>query len=249
MARPIQPINHQHIPVITIDGPSGTGKGTISHQLAHHLGWHYLDSGAIYRVLAWVADRNHADFNDVSVLVALAHELNLSFEVDEHLNSRTYLASQDISALIRTEGCGQNASKIAVMPEVRAALLERQRAFAVLPGLVTDGRDMGTVVFPEADLKLFLHASVEERANRRFLQLQNKQNGDSLAQVIDQLAERDARDSQRAHSPLIPANDAILIDTTNLSIDQVFSKVLFFVMGSDICTKQKGEGGTSHSSI
>lgn len=230
MVRSNETINTPHIPVITIDGPSGTGKGTISHRLAQHLGWHYLDSGAIYRVLAWVVEAHHVDVNDVNKLVALSRSLRLAFEIDDYLNSRTFLDDQDISAYIRTEICGQNASRIAVIPEVRAALLERQRAFAVSPGLVTDGRDMGTVVFPDADLKLFLFASVEERANRRYLQLQNKQNNDNLAQVVDQLVERDARDSKRAHAPLMPAENAIQIDTTSLSVDQVFAKVLDLVI-------------------
>ena len=227
-------IYQHHVPVITIDGPSGTGKGTISHQLAHHLGWHYLDSGALYRVLAWAAVQARTDFDDVSALVKLALNLNLSFEVDNHCYSRTYFNDQDISALIRSEVCGQNASKIAVIQDVRDALLERQRAFAVEPGLVTDGRDMGTVVFPLADLKLFLYASVEERANRRFLQLKKKQNDDNLAQVIAQLVERDARDSDRAHSPLKPAENAVQIDTTRLSVEQVFDEVLDLVQKSAI---------------
>ncbi len=217
---------HQHVPVVTIDGPSGTGKGTICHQVAHYLGWHYLDSGAIYRVLAWVAETKRVDLNDARALAALAHDLRLSFGIDEDMNSRAYIEEKDISEFIRTEICGQNASKIAVIPEVRAALLEKQRAFAVSPGLVTDGRDMGTVVFPNADLKIFLYASVEERARRRFLQLQKKQNNDTIAQVIDQLAERDARDSSRLHAPLISADNAIQIDTTSLSIEQVFAKVV-----------------------
>lgn len=217
---------HQHVPVVTIDGPSGTGKGTICHQVAHHFGWHYLDSGAIYRVLAWVVESQHIEFNDTTAITALARDLQLSFGIDEHMNSRAYINDLDITDFIRTEACGQNASKIAVIPEVRAALLEKQRAFAVLPGLVTDGRDMGTVVFPQADLKIYLYASVEERARRRFLQLQKSQNSDTIAQVIDQLAERDARDSNRLHAPLVSAENAVQIDTTHLSIEQVLAKVI-----------------------
>lgn len=227
-------INKQPIPVITIDGPSGTGKGTISHRLAYHLRWHYLDSGALYRVLAWVAEERDVDFNDVNGLVNLARHLNLTFEIDQHWYTWTCLDGQNINPFIRTEACGKNASKIAVIPDVRAALFDRQRAFAISPGLVTDGRDMGTVVFPDAALKIYLHASIEERANRRLLQLKNKQNDDTLAQVIKQLAERDARDSDRAHSPLKPAEDAVQIDTTSLSIEQVFAAVLNLVKKANI---------------
>lgn len=221
-----KPVKKHHVPIITIDGPSGTGKGTISHRLADHLHWHYLDSGALYRVLAWVVKTRGVDFDDVAAITALAHELRLSFEVDDEWNNHVYVDGYDISALIRTENCGQNASKISVMLDVREALLERQRAFAVLPGLVTDGRDMGTVVFPDADLKIFLFASTEERARRRFLQLQKTQKESTLAHVIDQLNERDARDSERAHSPLVPALNATQIDTTHLSIDDVLATVL-----------------------
>lgn len=222
-------LNNQHIPIITIDGPSGTGKGTICHKIAHHLGWHYLDSGTLYRVLAWSALNNNVDFNDVNALVALALKLSLTFEVDASLESHTYSDGQEITEDIRTEACSQNASKIAAIPEVRVALLARQRAFVEEPGLVTDGRDMGTVVFPCADIKIFLFASVEERARRRFLQLKSKENNVTIAQVIEQLTERDARDTQRACAPLIPAENAIQIDTTGLSVDQVFDKVLSFV--------------------
>lgn len=217
------------VPIITIDGPSGTGKGTISHRLASYLNWHFLDSGAIYRVLALAAVKQSIGFNDIDQLVVLANHLDLRFEIDPGQSSHIFLDGQNISADIRTEECGQNASKIAVIPEVREALLGRQRAFAVPPGLVTDGRDMGTVVFPNAKLKIYLDASLEERAKRRFLQLKESGNNASLAQVVDELIKRDARDSARVHSPLRPAADAVLIDTTGLTVVQVFNNVLQLV--------------------
>lgn len=217
------------VPVITIDGPSGTGKGTICHKLANHLGWHFLDSGALYRVLAFAAIKRNVDFNDIAKLVTLAHALNLRFAVDANHNSIVLLDEQNITQDIRTEQCGQNASKIAVIPDVRQALLARQRAFAVTPGLVTDGRDMGTVVFPNALLKIYLYASTEERAARRYLQLKESGNDASLAQVVDELVKRDARDTARAHSPLKPAEDAVQIDTTGLTVVQVFDNVLQLV--------------------
>lgn len=219
-------MNHNiKIPVITLDGPSGTGKGTLCHMLAEHLGWHFLDSGAIYRVLAYAARKKGVDFGDVKNLVALAHTLNLRFV----LGGLVLLDEEDISDAIRTERCGQEASQIAVIPEVRDALLARQRAFATLPGLVTDGRDMGTVVFPDAILKIYLYASAEERAKRRYLQLKDSGNGASLAEVVDELAKRDTRDTERTHAPLKPALDSVQIDTTGLTIVQVFESVLYFV--------------------
>ena len=213
-------------PVITIDGPSGTGKGTLCHMLAAHLSWNFLDSGALYRVLALAAVKRAIDFSDVEGLASLAQMLDLRFKVDSEQNSIVVLDGTNITKAIRTEESGQNASKIAVIPEVRRALLARQRAFAVRPGLVTDGRDMGTVVFPDAILKIYLYASTEERAARRYLQLKKNGNDDSLAQVVDELVKRDARDTERAYSPLMPAKDAVQIDTTGLSIDQVFASVL-----------------------
>lgn len=219
-------MSRQHVPVITLDGPSGTGKGTLCHLLAEHLGWHFLDSGAIYRVLAFAAIKYRIDLTDVEQLVVQAHQLNLSFEVCPESHCIVYLDGQDISHDIRTEQCGQDASKIAVIPDVRAALLARQRAFAISPGLVTDGRDMGTVVFPDAILKIYLSASVDERANRRYLQLKESGNNVSLAQVVNELAKRDARDTQRTHAPLKPAEDSVFVDTTGLKISQVFDFVL-----------------------
>ena len=212
----------EKVPVITLDGPSGTGKGTLCHLLAEHFNWHFLDSGALYRVLAYAARKYGILLTDVASLAILARDLHLRFVV----GGVVLLDDEDISDAIRTESCGQEASIIAAFPDVRAALLERQRAFAVLPGLVTDGRDMGTVVFPDADFKIFLYASAQERAMRRYLQLKEKGNDVSLAKVVDELAERDARDTARTHSPLIPAQDSEQIDTTGLTVVQVFNKIL-----------------------
>ena len=222
-------MNKQQIPVITLDGPSGTGKGTLCHRLAEHLGWHFLDSGALYRVLAFAARKQAIEFTAIDTLVLQAHALNLSFGVDAQQSGLVFLDGQEISQSIRAEQCGQDASKVAAIPAVRDALLARQRAFAVSPGLVTDGRDMGTVVFPGAILKIYLYASAEERATRRYLQLKNSGNDVSLAKVVNELAERDTRDTARSRSPLKPADDAVLVDTTGLTIDQVFDKVLQLV--------------------
>lgn len=217
------------IPVVTLDGPSGTGKGTICHMLANHLDWHVLDSGCLYRVLAYAVKKNAVNFDDISSIVKLAYGLNIRFETDPHLKSTVILDNEDVFDHIRSEECGQDASIIAVVPEIRDALLARQRAFAILPGLVTDGRDMGTVVFPGAILKIYLYASAEARAERRFFQLKENGINVSLAQVIDELAKRDARDMGRQYAPLKPANDAFQLDTTGLTIVQVFDNVLKLV--------------------
>jgi cytidylate kinase len=214
------------VPVITLDGPSGTGKGTLCHLLAKHLHWNVLDSGAIYRVLAYAARKHNIQAHEVERLTVLARSLNLHFKCSENNSSQTILDEEDVSVAIRSEQCGQDASQIAVIPEVRQALLDRQRSFAQPPGLVTDGRDMGTVVFPKAILKIFLYANEEERANRRYLQLKEKENNVSLAQVVEELVKRDTRDTARTHAPLIPAADAVKIDTTSLTIVQVFNTVL-----------------------
>lgn len=222
---------NNEVPVITLDGPSGTGKGTICHLLAEHLGYHVLDSGSLYRVLAYAARQKGIDFSQTEALVKLAVQLNLQFKIGPEQQSQVLLDGQDIATEIRTEQNGQDASRIAVIPEVREALLERQRAFAIAPGLVTDGRDMGTVVFPKAILKIYLYASAEERAARRYFQLKEKGIDASLAEVVEELAKRDARDTQRLHAPLKPAEDAVLVDTTGLSIVQVFKSILELVDG------------------
>lgn len=217
------------VPVITLDGPSGTGKGTICHLLAKHLHWNMLDSGAIYRVLAYAARKKGITSDEIEKLSDLAHSLDLRFESSSDYETKVYLEQENISQKIRTEQCGQDASQIAIIPEVRKALLDRQREFATPPGLVTDGRDMGTVVFPDALLKVFLYANEEERANRRYLQLKEKEINVSLAQVVEELVKRDTRDTARTHAPLKPAEDAVLIDTTGLTIVQVFNNVLELV--------------------
>lgn len=218
--------NDSKVPVITIDGPSGTGKGTLCHMLAEHLDWQVLDSGSIYRVLAFSARKQGIIFTDTAAMLHLARHLNVQFEANPHEQNIVILDGENVYDKLRSEQCGQDASVIAMVPEIREALLARQRAFAILPGLVTDGRDMGTVVFPDAVLKIFLFASEEERARRRYFQLKAKSIDVSLPQVIDELAKRDARDSARLHAPLKPAEDAVLIDTTGLSIVQVYENVL-----------------------
>lgn len=219
-------MNKQQVPVITIDGPSGTGKGTICRLVAKHLGWNMLDSGAIYRVLAYAAREKAVRLSEVSRLVELALALDLNFSISHDEDPRVILEGNDVSEGIRSEQCGQDASQIAAIPEIREALLKRQRDFAQAPGLVTDGRDMGTVVFPTAILKIFLYANEEERANRRYLQLKKKQINVSLAQVVEELAKRDTRDSARMYAPLKAAEDAVQLDTTGLSIVQVLDHVL-----------------------
>ena len=215
------------VPIITIDGPSGTGKGTLCYRLAHQLGWHALDSGAIYRVLAYAVREKNILQEDVHRMVELARTLDLRFAYDDR--PYVFYEGKDIAMEIRSEICGQDASKIAAIHEIREALLARQRAFATLPGLVTDGRDMGTVVFPEAALKIYLDASVEERAKRRYLELKKKGIDVSLAGVVIELEQRDLRDSGRLSSPLKPAVDAIHVNTTGLTIAQVFESVLELV--------------------
>ena len=213
-------------PVVTIDGPSGSGKGTISRAVAQRVGWHLLDSGALYRLVVYAGSDRGLDPADVEGHARLAAGMHVVFGVGPDGSEQVMLEARDVTRAIRTETAGQGASRVAVWPAVRTALLERQRAFARPPGLVADGRDMGTVVFPEARLKIYLTASAGERALRRYKQLKDKGSGASLSALSREITERDARDSTRAVAPLIPASDAEVIDSTGLTIEEVVDRVL-----------------------
>ncbi len=210
------------IPVITVDGPSGVGKGTTASLLSNHLGWHLLDSGAIYRSLALKVLKTDTEISDIETLVELASHLELSFKSVIGEPTLVFLGGQTVNQELRTESCGTIASIIASIPEVRAQLLQRQIQFRQAPGLVADGRDMGTVVFKDAQIKFFLTASPQERAKRRYKQLKNKGLDANIHALEKEIGARDARDSNRKVSPLVPAEDAIIIDTSQLSIDEVF---------------------------
>lgn len=220
----------QQSPVITIDGPSGSGKGTLSALLAKKLNWHFLDSGAIYRVLAIASLHHQIDCNDESALVPLASNLDVNFETTDS-GIRIVLEGEDVTYSIRNEEVGSVASKVASLPRIREALLRRQRAFKQEPGLVADGRDMGTVVFQNAEAKIYLTASAEVRAQRRYEQLKEKGHDVNIARLLADIQARDKRDATRAVAPLVPADDAYIIDSTELSIEQVLEKVESFVSG------------------
>jgi len=223
------------VPVITIDGPSGSGKGTVAALLAGKLGWNFLDSGALYRLLAFAARNHGVDLTNEEALKVLAEHLDVQFGAarDGH-GMAIILEGEDVTEAIRNETVGAGASQVAALPVVRTALLQRQKAFREAPGLVADGRDMGTVVFPDAPLKIFLTASAEERARRRYLQLKARGDDVNLASLLEEIRERDERDTQRAVAPLKPAEDAIQLDSTTLSIEEVLQRILSEVADRDL---------------
>jgi cytidylate kinase len=213
--------------ILTIDGPSGAGKGTVSRLVAQKLGWHYLDSGAIYRALALEITEKDIEHGSIDDIVEAALAMDLSFECDEERAVK--LNGQDVTDLLGLESTGNSASKIAAIPEVRAALLQKQHDFLQPPGLVADGRDMGTIVFPDAKFKVFLTASASERAERRYKQLKQKGIDANLLAITADIQERDQRDSERQFAPLVPAADAVYIDSSTMSIQAVVAEVLSLV--------------------
>jgi cytidylate kinase len=213
-------------PVVTIDGPSGSGKGTVSRLLARRTGWHLLDSGALYRLVALAGGVAGLAPDDMTGHAGLAERMQVLFEADADGEERIMLDGREVSAALRTEIAGAGASRVAAWPAVRAALLERQRSFASPPGLIADGRDMGTVVFHGAALKIFLTATAEERARRRYNQLKEKDSGVSLAALSLEIAERDRRDSTRSVAPLVPADDAIVLDSTAMNAIEVAQAIV-----------------------
>ncbi len=215
------------IPVMTLDGPAGAGKGTVSRAIAKALGWHYLDSGAIYRSLAVAVEDAGVSMEDVGGIVAIANDMELTFESADP--PRVMLQGQDISVRITTEIMGNITSRIAAMGPVRQALLQKQREFRQSPGLVADGRDMGTVVFPDAEYKIFLTASTVDRARRRYKQLKEKGIDVSLTSLTTEIEERDRRDRERSEAPLKMAEDAVLVDTSDLSIEEAIARCLSLI--------------------
>ena len=209
------------VPVVTIDGPGGSGKGTLSSLVAAKLGWHLLDSGALYRIVAVSAQSQAIDLADENTLVAMVADLQIAF-----IGDKVDVNGSDLSDIIRTEETGVAASQVAALPGVRDAILALQKSFQRAPGLVADGRDMGTVVFPHSKAKIFLDASAEARADRRYKQLKNKGLSVNLRDLLEQIQERDARDRGRAVAPLKPAADALIIDSTQMTIEEVLETVM-----------------------
>ena len=212
-------------PVIALDGPSGSGKGTVGQLLAARLGWHFLDSGALYRALALAAQAAGIDLGDSAALAALAGKTRIDFVPRPGAAAQVFLDGCDVGERLRTESAGEGASRVAALPAVRQALLQKQHALRRPPGLVADGRDMGTTVFPDAALKVFLTATPEVRAERRYKQLKEKGFDVTLARLLDEIRERDARDAKRAASPLKPAADAYILDTSHLGITEVVDRI------------------------
>jgi len=213
-------------PILTLDGPGGSGKGTVARAAALRLGWHLLDSGAMYRLLALASQRHDVAADDEAALVATAERMHLEFAPQAGGETRALLDGEDVTELIRTEACGDRASQVASLAGVRDALLQRQRDFQQAPGLVADGRDMGTIVFPQTPLKVYLTASVEERARRRHKQLMDQGVSVNVHDLAEEIAARDWRDTNRAVAPLVPADDAVVVDTTELSIEAAVEAVL-----------------------
>ena len=218
------------IPVLTLDGPSGVGKGTVASIIAQKLDWHLLDSGAIYRAFAIVARDNDIKIDDIDGLLKLANNFDISFKLNSnHEPLNVYLNNVEVSSELRTEKTAALASQFAKIESLRKVLLVKQRQFKKLPGLVADGRDMGTVVFPDAPFKVFLTAEVSERAKRRLKQLQESGIAGNISHTLAEVQKRDERDANRQHSPLRPAKDALVIDTTNLTINEVIAKVMALI--------------------
>ena len=218
------------IPVLTLDGPSGVGKGTVASIIAQKLDWHLLDSGAIYRAFAIVARDNDIKIDDIDGLLKLANNFDISFKLNSnHEPLNVYLNNVEVSSELRTEKTAALASQFAKIESLRKVLLVKQRQFKKLPGLVADGRDMGTVVFPDAPFKVFLTAEVSERAKRRLKQLQESGIAGNISHTLAEVQKRDERDANRQHSPLRPAKDALVIDTTNLTINEVITRVMALI--------------------
>ncbi len=219
----------QNVPVIAVDGPGGSGKGTICRAVAHRLGWHLLDSGALYRLVALAAQKRGIELDDEAGLAVVARGLDAEFGADAEGEELILLGGDDVSREIRTETCGNRASRVASIPKVRSALVARQRAYRQSPGLVADGRDMGSVIFPDAQAKIFLTASTAERAQRRHKQLMEKGISANLDKLYREIAERDKRDAERTVAPLRACDDARYVDTTGMSIPEVVKEVLDYV--------------------
>jgi cytidylate kinase len=218
------------IPVICIDGPGGSGKGTVAHRVAEALGWHCLDSGALYRIAAVAGRSRGISLDDEPQLIALMSSLQIRFEPD-HI----WVDDEDFGAAIRGEEAGAGASRVGALAGLRAGLLQCQRDFAVMPGLVADGRDMGTVVFPQSPLKIFLTATAEERARRRYNQLKNKEEGVTFDSLLDDIRARDGRDRSRSVAPMQPAADSVIIDSTEMTIDEVVKLVMDLASQRGLC--------------